>query len=370
MPASLAEAVAALNTTLLGLLPAAVDPGLAPELFINPLRSHFAGVGGVIGIRSAAPTGDVTALRVTAEAVVRIKATSAAQLAAVEANVTLALLGANPVNLRSSGIFRIRRVGENGNLQTDGPADIAQRDVRFELLYEFSKQPETAEGIISSVPVDLLLRSSTAAGSTPTQLLLVDCEQDPLPLFETVDDADLGEPGQWQYDPAQREIRQTSAAGGGSDNFNANKRGTYLLVRPGSTPPAPGNFVLYTSMRSDGSGGIGLIFRFQDIDNFYFVLLHDNGNPAAPFRYRIIGRKLTGAFSFLASGGADDASGYAPGTWFSLRLAAQGEQFELAIDGVDVLSGRDDGIVSPGRVGFMCRNATGARFRFLHWEAL
>ena len=47
-------------------------------------------------------------------------------------------------------------------------------------------------------------------------------------------------------------------------------------------------------MRSDSSGGIGLIFRFQDIDNFYYVLLHDNGNPAAPFRYRIIARKQDG----------------------------------------------------------------------------
>ena len=65
----------------------------------------------------------------------------------------------------------------------------------------------------------------------------------------------------------------------------------------------------------------GLVFRFQDIDNFYFVLLHDNGNPAAPFRYRLIGRKQAGAFSFLESGGADDTAGYTPNTWFTLRLA-------------------------------------------------
>jgi hypothetical protein len=370
VPASLGEAVVALNTTLLGLLPPAVDPALAPELFLIPLHSQFAGVGAVVGIRTEAPAGEITALRVTAQAVVRVKAASVAQLTAVEAGVSLALLGADPANLRSSGIFRIRPVGQNSDLPAGAPADPAQRDVRFEVLYEFSKQPESAEGTISSIPVDLLLRSSTAAGSAPRELLLVDCEQNPLPLFEPVDDAGLGAPGQWQYNAAQRELRQTSAAGGGSDAFDANKPGTYLLIRPGSTPPAPSNFVLYTSMRSDASGGIGLIFRFQDIDNFYFVLLHDNGNPAAPFRYRIIGRKLAGAFSFLDAGGTDDNSGYAPGTWFSLRLAAQDDQFDVAIDGVDVLSGRDGGITSPGRVGFMCRDAAGARFRFLHWEAL
>jgi hypothetical protein len=368
MPANLVEAVAALDTTLRGLLPAAADPALAPELFVNPLRSHFAGVGGVVGIRSTAPAGEVTALQLTAEAVVRVKASSAAQLSAAEASITLALLGADPVSLRSSGVFRIRRTGETGDLPAGAPPDIAQRDVRFEVLYEFSKLPDVAGGIISTVPVDLVLR--TAAGSAVTPLLRVDCEQDPLALLEAVDDDGLNEPGQWQYDPAQRELRQTSSAGGGSNNFNASKRGTYLLVRSSGTPPAPSNFVLRASLRSDGGGGIGLVFRFQDLDNFYFALLHDNGNPAAPFRYRILGRKLAGAFSFLEAGGADGASGCPPGTWFSLRLAAQGEQFAVAIDGVEVLSGRDPGIALPGRVGFMCRSAAHARFRFLQWDAL
>jgi hypothetical protein len=370
MPASLGEAVAALNTTLLGLLPAALDPALAPELFVSPIRSHVAGVGGVIDIRSEPPTGEVSALQVTAEAVVRVKAASLAQLTAAETDVTLALLGADPVSLRSSGVFRIRRAGVNDDLPPSQPAAVAARDVRFEVLYEFSKLPDTPGGVISTVPADLVLRTAASARPKPSELLLVDCEQDPLALFDTVDDDGLNEPGQWQYDAAQSELRQISTAGGGSNNFNASKRGTYLLVRSSSTPPSPNNFVLYTSMRSDSSGGIGLIFRFQDIDNFYFVLLHDNGNLNVPFRYRIIGRKLSGAFSFLDAGGNDDDAGYAPNTWFSLRLAVQDEQFDVAIDGVDVLSGRDAGIAAPGRIGFMSRSATAARFRFLHWEAL
>jgi hypothetical protein len=370
MAVSLMEAVTALNTTLLGLLPGAADPLLAPELFVNPLRSRPAGVGGVVGIRTAAPAGEVTALHVTAEVVVRVKAPSAAQLAAAESSVTLALLGADPVNLRSNGVFRIRRMAANGDQQVSGSPNVAERDVRFEVFYEFSKLPDAAGGVISSIPLDLLQRTSATAARAPSQLLRVDCEQDPLALFDVVDDDSLSEPGQWQYDAVEREIRQASAAGGGSNNFNTSKRGTYLLVRPGSTPPAPKDFVLYTSMRSDSSGGIGLIFRFQDIDNFYYVLLHDNGNPNAPFRYRIMGRKVGGTFSFLDAGGADDTSGYAPNTWFSLRLAAQDQQFDLAVDGVDVLSGRDSSITSPGRVGLMSRSAAGARFRFLDWVAL
>ena len=364
------EAVTALNATLHGLLPGAADPALAPELFVNPLSTQVVGVGGVVGIRTQAPGGEVMARRVTAEVVVRVKAPTVAQLAASESDISTALLGADPVNLRSNGVLRIRRMVENGDRLVTGLPDAAGRDVRFEVLYELSKLPDVAGGVISSIPLDLIHRTSATPARAPSELLLVDFEQDPLALFDVVDDDGLNEPGQWQFATVEREIRQTSAAGGGSNNFNASKRGTYLLVRPAATPPAPRNFVLYTSVRSDSSGGIGLVFRFQDIENFYYVLLHDNGNPNAPFRYRIIARKLGGEFSFLDPGGTDDTSGYTPNRWFSLQLAVQDEQFDLAIDGVDVLSGRDAGITSPGRVGFMSRSAAGARFRFLHWVAL
>lgn len=369
MAVTLMEAVTALNATLQGLLPAEEPPAQAPELFVNPLKSQNVGVGGIVGIRTQAPAGEVAALRVTAEVVVRVKAPTIPQLADREAAISTALLGADPVNLRTNGVFRIQRVVETSERPVLALPNLSGRDVRFEVLYEFTKQPEVAEGVISTVPVDLIHRTSSAPRQ-PSDLLLVDFETNPLALFDVVNDTGLNESGQWQYAAAEREVRQTSSAGGGSNNFNASKRGTCLLVRPAATPPAPRNFVLYTSMRSDSSGGIGLIFRFQDIDNFYYVLLHDNGNPSAPFRYRIIARKQDGEFSFLDSSGADDAAGYTPNTWFTLRLAVQDEQFDLAIDGIEVLSGRDAGIMSPGRVGFMSRSAAGARFRFLHWVTL
>jgi len=299
-----------------------------------------------------------------------VKAPTVPQLAAAESGIALALLGANPVNLRSQGVFRIRRVIETADRLVMGLDDeVAGRDVRFEVLYEFSKLPDVGGGLIASIPIDLI-HQTASSGRSPSDLLRVDCEQNPLALFDVVDDESLTEPGQWQYAAAEREMRQTASAGGGSNNFNASKRGTCLLVRPAATPPAPPNFVLYASMRSDSSGGIGLVFRFHDIDNFYYLLLHDNGNPNAPFHYRLIGRKQEGAFSFLESGGADESAGYTPNQWFFVRLAVQDEQFDLAIDGVPVLSGRDTGLASAGRVGFMCRSAAGARFRFLHWVAL
>jgi hypothetical protein len=370
MTVGLLEAIGALNGTLQALLPGAAEPELAPELFINPRSSHLAGVGGVIGRRALAPAGEVMALRVTAEVVVRVKADNVASLAQRESDVSLALLGADPVNLRSSGVFRILRSKADSAgsdvLVGDADAGIVGRDVRFEVLYEFSKQPESAVGVITSVPVDLIQRSGVGAQGAPSDLIRLEFESDPMQQLEVVDDAPLSSPGQWSFATSDREVRQTSTGSGGSDAFDPEKRGTALLVRATATPPAARNFVLYTSVRSDGPGGIGLVFRYQDIDNFYYALLHESG----ALQYRILGRKLGGAFSALESGGADGSAGYTPNRWFSLRLALQDDQFDLAIDGVAVLSGRDAGISSAGRVGFFCRGSAGARFRFLHWAAL
>ena len=370
MAVTLAEAVTALNSTLHALLPGIADPALAPELFVNPLSSQLVGIGGVVATRTQPPVGDVMARRVKAEIVVRVKAATVAELATSESNISTALLGADPVNLRSSGVFRIQRMVEAADRPVTGLPNIAGRDLRFEVLYEFSKLPEAGSGVIATVPVDLIQRITDQKAGALTELLRVDCEQDPLALFDVVDDSGLNEPGAWQYDGAQRELRQTSTAGGGSNNFNPSKRGTYLMVRSAVTPPAPRNFVIYSSVRSDTTGGIGLVFRFQDVDNFYYVLLHDNGNINAPFRFRIIGRKLAGAFSFLEHGGSDATTSYPPNAWFQLRLAVQDDQFDVAINGASVLSGQDASITAPGRIGFMSRSDAGARFRFLRWVAL
>ena len=366
MAVALIEAIGALNGTLQALLPAAGDPALAPELFINPRSSQLSGVGGVVGTRALAPAGEVMALRVRADVVVRVKAEDVAGLSQRESDVSLALLGADPVNLRSSGIFRILRAKADSS-GSDVPVgdDIVGRDVRFEVLYEFSKLPDPGAGVISSVPVDLIQRTSDSRGA-PTDLLHVDFESDPMSLFDVIDDAPLSAPGQWFFATNERELRQTSTGSAGSDAFDADKRGTALLVRAAATPPAPRSFVLYSSVRSDGPGGVGLVFRFQDISNYYYALLHESNG----LRYRILGRKLGGTFSALESGGSDGAAGYTPNRWFTLRLAVQDDQFDLAIDGVAVLSGRDSGISSPGRIGFLCRGSAGARFRFLHWAAL
>ena len=364
MEVSVTEAVAALDAAIQELLPGAPDPALAPEVRINPLTSHLAGIGGVLGL-SREPPGEIMARRLCAHVVVRVKAGDLAGVAAAEAQVTNALVGADADGLRDQGIFRLARDHSLPDLvlsAADGLPAGAGKDIRFQVLYEFRKLPEAPSGVIDALPLDLM--NHTTEGR-PRELFRSEFETDPLALFDPVDDAGAsGGPGVWSYDGAEAEVRQSSAIGGGSNNFNASKRGTSLVLRPAAVTGPVRDFVLWASCRSDTGGGIGLVFRWQDENNGYFFIMN------RPSPYRLFAKKVGDSLSFLSEGGRDNTRGYELGQWHDLRLLVQGASFDLALDGRTVLVGRDDSLADPGLVGFLCRSNESARFRFLRWVAL
>ena len=369
MAVTLMEAVAALNATLQGLLPAGGPPAQAPRTVRQPAEVAQRRRRRRGGHPHAATGGRRGALRVTAEVVVRVKAETVAQLAAKEAALPTALLGADPVNLRTNGVFRIQRVAETTEALGDRAAGPLRTRRQVRSACTITKQPEVGEGVISEVPVDLIQRTSSTPGP-PKDLLLVDFETDPLALFDVVNDTGLNEPGQWQYVAAEREVRQMSGAGGGSNNFNASKRGTVAcscVPRP-RRPFAQLRAVHQHAQRQQRRHRPDL-----PVPGHRQLLLRAPARqrqPARAVRLPAHGQEAGGCLLVLESGGGDEVAGYTPNQWFTLRLAVQDEQFDLAIDGVEVLSGRDSGITSPGRVGFMSRSDAGARFRFLHWVAL
>jgi hypothetical protein len=361
MTVTITEALNALRTAVQDLLPVPADPALAPDIQLNPLRFHSAGIGGVLNVTTQAPIGEREARRLEALLVLRVKAANVAGLSAAASTFSSALVGADPMALRSRGIFRVRRDLSIADETFDAIAPGAGRDIHFNVLYEFVKPPAASAGLVDTVTTDVM---QSFADAQARELFSSDFATDPLAQFDVVNDSGANGPGDWQYDAVNREIIQVAPASGGSNNFNASKRGTYLVLRPGVVPELARNFVLYASVRSDASGGIGLVFRFVDADNYYFFLM----NRPAP--YRLLARKVADVTAFVASGGQQDGTGYVPGEWQQLRLLVQDDEFELAIDGIVVLRGRDPELTAAGSVGFMSRNNSGARFRLLRWLAL
>ncbi|MGW1545183.1 Tc toxin subunit A-related protein [Streptomyces sp. NPDC002309] len=187
----------------------------------------------------------------------------------------------------------------------------------------------------------------------------LDLSTSPLANFEVVDDpkAIIGGPSNWSFDQAAAAIRQTSLIHGsaGTDQGPI-KPGTYLIHKSSSGWPLLSDVVLRCQMESAVGGGIGVVFRYQDRDNFYFFLM-DAGN-----HYRRIGKKIAGKFTDLDIAAVELDDGYIEDITWELAVSAVGDAFVACLDGEQVLAGRDSSLTRPGRVGLYTWNDDSASF--------
>ena len=295
--------------------------------------------------------------RIEGEVVVRVFASNVASLLDAEAKLTRELIGADPDLLRRQGILKLRRVDDalpRRFEQADGIAAPFGQDVRFAFAFEHAPLPTSSEGTIQTLLTDMMLGQT---GRKPILRYENDFLADPLEDFTEFVAGGSGSAPQWTYDAVAQEVRQTGSRQGGADGVTGNKAGAYLVLRDAVAGGTVADFLLEAEMRSDGPGGIGLVFRFRDHQNFSFVLLEQ------PPGQRLFGRRSNGTGALLGTGGVDTTQGFDADTWLRLRLLAQGGQFELAIDGTPVLAGSDSNPGEAGSVGLFCRGNPNARFR-------
>ncbi len=294
----------------------------------------------------------------------RVFAGDVAELAVAEAQAARDIVAADPGLLRRRGILTVTRLTDLPSVTlgaADGLAHPFGRDLRFRVRYEHLPIPAAGEGVIGAVPADL----STATFSGRGRLIYVsDFTEDPLGDFTPLDSPPgTGTAGAWTYDAAADEVVQTGTRASGGNGLAGTKTGSYLILNPGAGGEVL-NFVAHAEMRNGASGGIGLVFRFRDIANFGFVQLE------RPADVRVMGTRVADTGNLLASGGQDATSSYPQDEWIRLRLLADADRFELAINEVTVLAGRDPGLTEPGSVGLFCRRAGGARLRNFRLSSL
>lgn len=343
------EAITSITQSLTNLLP----PNHGASLLVLPQRVRPVGLGGHVG-EHPDPRGEIVIRRIDGSAEVTVSGDSPAELATRIAGVTGAYVGADPVELRRAGIFRLQ-VERIGDQTESGPGNnrTYARVLSFSLLAEHQHLPDEASDVIESMVHDLLL-----PGGAPLRTLYERrFEADPLLDFEVIDDPNAGTqaPSAWAFDAAGQRITQSSAIRGGQNIFSANKPGTALVLRRHETADG----VLLATCSCTGSGPMGVVFRWQSPTDFYFFLMD------AAVGYRLLGRKVGGSFSFLDTGGQDDSAGYESARPYALRVGFEGSQIVVALDGSIVLRGEDRQLSGPGRVGLLVRNNTNASFHRL-----
>lgn len=362
MLAPLGQAIDALSAEISGLLTAA-GPAPSPQVIVLSNTPRLAGIGGFVGV-NADPQAELYARRLDAEVAIRVFGNNAGALVDAEIQAANDLLRADPQQLRRNGIFKLKRLTDRETpvlRAADGIGAPFGRDIICSVSFEHKPVPLASEGALDTVPVDI-----TQAGLTESGGLIYanDFQADPLGDFVALDrSGGSGSDGNWAYDAAAQDVTQTGTASGGNNGIAGNKIGTYLILSPTLAGDLT-NFVVNAEMRCGEIGGIGFVFRFADIDNFGFVVLE------SPADVRVMGKRIGGSGSLLDSGGQDATQGFPPDTWIRLRLLADGDRFELAVNEQIVLSGRDPALTGPGSVGLLCRRADSARFRHFRLSSL
>lgn len=325
-------------------------------MLVTPVKISPTGIGGYVG-HHPDPHGDVLGRRITARVTMSVAAASVATLDDEVQRVAQTVLSAARRELALLGILKLSllELGPRPATGGGGPPTTPRRDVAFDVLYEFLKLPEAAGGVIQTIPLDI---EAALSANEPRTLLSGPFVADPLANFDTIDDpaATTAGPSSWSFDAALQGVRQTSAIRGGPNAAEPNQPGTYLVLRATPARPVVRDFSLAASMDATVIGGIGFVFRFSDVDNFYYALLDSRTG------FRRIGKKVGGTFAALQQGGLDDSAGFQINTLMRVRLVAEGAAFRLLVDGETVLEAQDDELTSAGRVGLMVRHCTGARF--------
>jgi hypothetical protein len=351
------EAISELSGVLMSLLPEVSEPALRVDVHIFPSRIFPSGIGRFIGIHPD-PKGEIYGLRLNAKVLLTVKARSLNDLKTSLANVSSSLVAAERRELQRLGIFRIQLEDfgkEPLEKSGEGAETILARDLHLNVLYEYLKKPRTASGMIAEILQNIHV---TVNDRHPRLLIGSNFKEGALEWFEIVDDPEATHnvPSRWQFNPEENRIEQVSAIWGGSTHPDPIKPGTYLLLKTTPDIPPLEDFILKVRLRSDDEDGIGVVFRWQNIDNFYFFLMDKLHS------YRILARKVEGEFRHLSTPTLDTSQGYPTHEFHDVKIVVQGIEMSVYLNEKLVLRGEDRVATLPGRVGFMCRTNSQAYF--------
>ena len=150
-----------------------------------------------------------------------------------------------------------------------------------------------------------------------------------------IDEGDHEAPSTWIF--SNRILTQKSNIWGGS-----------LTDR---TPEKPGTFALYgekewqnyhmqVKLRSNDDDALGVMFRYQDDNNYYrFAMNKQQG-------YRRLIRKVNGEYKILA----EDNVPYAAHTWYTLRIIVIQDEITIYVNG-DLICRVEDAALPKGKIG-------------------
>ena len=349
------QTLSQLETAIQNLLPSPLPPEQNLSVAIFPHTISPTGIGALAGIHND-PAGEIIGRRVQATATVTASADAQASLTQLVTQLSQTLLTQEHASLRQQGIFKLTMSEMTPiTLIGAGANTVATRDINFDVLYEYLNLPSIAGDTIQQIEQELDLNNVSRHADI---LLNTGFDNSFLDNFDIIDDPQAVQhtPSNWQYEAIAARMAQLSAIRGGGLVPSARKAGTYLIFKPTSQVPTVADFLLEAQVESGEQDGIGLVFRWQDIDNFYFFIM------SGRHQYYKFGKKVDGVFAELDTGGLSEGAGYNSNTRYRVKVINHANQLQAYLNDEPIVSGEDNDIADSGRVGLMCHGNSQAYF--------
>lgn len=304
-----AEALTALQSAVVALLPAAVPAGITRSVRVLPRHVRPLGLGGYVGLHRQ-PDASLYGRRVDARVDVDVAGGSDELASGYAATLSGQILAQTPTEFAQRGFHRVRGVDVD-----------SRRALAFDVDFEYVRIPVAGEGVINELALDTFnnvtpyrTRPVAAfAGSALAfeALLLAD--------FAPFTDPQAAPPAVWAFDAAApAALVQTAATVGGPlDLADAQKAGAQLLWRPRGAPLDLTRFVAIVNFRSAGPDGVGLVFHRRADDDFCFFIASQRHG------YHLFGRRTPAGWQTVASA----AAGFTPGADQRLVVGAYDGQW-------------------------------------------
>lgn len=227
------------------------------------------------------------------------------------------------------------RVWRNGELLFD-VVDATHPDGRIG-LYTWADQLVSFD--------DVVVRAGDATTRSRQQLFEHDFASGSLAPMTVVDVGTVSGPSQWSVQNGEA-VQTSNIEDGDGSRAGLPKAGTLLLA-----PTFAIDQEVRVRLRNDDNDAIGVVFRYQDVDNHYRFSLD------AQRHYRRLVKVAQGQWTTLWESDDD----YPPSVWHQVSVAARGDTLRVGFDGL-TLCEVEDGSLSIGRAGVYCWASTGARF--------
>ena len=232
-----------------------------------------------------------------------------------------------------------------GNFSTMVPVQAGTHDVAIAFVNNYYAPPEDRNLYVDKVS---MIETAGSSSSSVTTLLIEDFNNGDITDWTIVDGGTHQGPSAWSASTGTL-VQSSNIYTLPGDRDSLDKTATHIFYNAGMSWI---NYDIGFNVRSDDNDAVGVMFRYQDSNNYYRF------SWDLQRKYRRLIKRENGVFYLLA----EDAIPYAKGKNYLVEVGVQDNTYTVVVDGAQIFSVNDTSSLSTGTIGFYSWANRGGHF--------